>query len=458
MNLIPIFTLIQRKALWLSVVFFALLFTPSCKKKGALAPGFNDTDLPGFFTDTITLNSSQRLIDSLATSRTTLNLLGAINDPVFGFTTAGFASQVHLSSASVNFGNPAELVCDSVILTLKTNSGYGDILTPVSVSVFELTQNLYFDSTYYHLSSLTYNAISIGNTSYKLNFTDSVLIDGVKAAPHIKVKLKTGFGTKILQQGSFSDNASFLSFLKGIYVVPTNSHSAPYSGNGSAKMFPPYEWGIPVGKGAIGYLDLISTVSKLTLYYTNTSTGVSTKYIFNINNSCARFNTFQHNYNNTPVEAALNGNATAANLLYLQSMAGVSIKINLPYLSNMSSLSPISINKAELILPVEQGTFSTFGLPEKFVLVAVDSAGKDAFVKDFFEPSTHYDGQYDAKLGAYKFTITRHIHQLINEGKKDFGLYLYVSGRAVNASRVMLHNEKHQTSPMKLNLVYTKIL
>lgn len=450
---------IQRKVEILSVVLLliGITFFYSCKKKGTLAPGFNNNDLLGIFSDTSTIKTSQRLIDSLATAKTTLNLLGIINDEVFGITTAGFATQVHLSSSSVTFGNPQDLKCDSIILSLETDAGYGLVTTPISVSVFEISDNLNFDNTYYNTSKINYPKEPIGSKSFKLNFTDSVFLDGVKSSPHIQIKLKRTFGDKILQQGGFTSNDDFLNLIKGIYVVPTNKYTVS-AGGSTYKMFPGYEWGVLPGTGSVSYLDLISSVSRITLYYTNTNTGISSKYLFNINNQCARFNTFQHNYAATPVENALNGLPTDSTLIYLQSMAGVSIKIELPYLSAYKNEGKIAVNKAELIIPITPGTTSPFPLPDRLVLVAVDSTGKDLFIKDYFESESHYGGKYVPSLGAYTFNITRHVHQIINEDKENYGFYLYVSGRAVNASRAVLQNEKSLTSPIKLNLIYSKII
>ncbi|CAG0992988.1 hypothetical protein FLAV_02411 [Flavobacteriales bacterium] len=450
---------LQRKVYLLSVVIFALCFTFlfSCKKKGVLTPGFDKNDLLGIFSDTSTVITSQRLIDSLATSKTTWNLLGIMNDEVFGITTAGFATQVHLSSTSVSFGNPQELKCDSVLLSLETDAGYGNVLSPISVSVFEISDHLDFDNSYYNTTQINYYNNPIGSKSFRLNFTDSVVLDGSKAAPHIQIKLNRSFGDKILQQGGFSSNDDFLSVVKGIYVVPTNNFSVP-SGSNTYKMFPGYQWALAPGSGSVSYIDLISSVSRLTIYYTNTNTGVSTKYQFNITNQCARFTTFQHQYAATPVENALSGNPADTTLLYLQSMAGVSVKIETPYLSAYQTEGKIAINKAELILPVQQGTTAPFGLPDKLVLVAVDSAGQDLFIKDYFESESHYGGKYDATRGAYVFNITRHVHQVVNGEKENYGFYLYVSGRAVNASRLILQNEKSLASPIKLNLIYTKII
>jgi hypothetical protein len=450
---------LQRKVSLLSVVLLLLCLTSfySCKKKGTLAPGFNNNDLLGIFSDTSTVKTSQRLIDSLATAKTTLNLLGIINDEVFGVTSAGFATQLHLSSSSVTFGNPQELKCDSIILSLETDAGYGLVLTPISVSVFEITDNLNFDNTYYNTTKINYQKEPIGSKSFKLNFTDSVILDGVKASPHIQIKLKSTFGDKILQQGGFATNNDFLNLVKGIYVVPTNKYSVSVGGS-AYKMFPGYEWGVLPGTGSVSYLDLISTVSRITIYYTNTNTGISSKYLFNINNQCARFNTFQHNYSTTPVENALNNTSVDSTLLYLHSMAGVSVKIELPYLSAYKTEGKIAINKAELIIPITPGTTSPFTLPDRLVLVAIDSLGQDLFIKDYFESESHYGGSYNATLGAYTFNITRHVHQIINEDKKNYGFYLYVSGRAVNASRAILQNEKSLSSPLKFNLIYSKII
>ncbi|MBT5424707.1 MAG: DUF4270 family protein, partial [Bacteroidetes bacterium] len=85
--------------------------------------------------------------DSLTSDKRSAVLLGATQNESFGSTKASFMSQLRLSSNDVDFGDDIKL--DSVILFLKYLNYYGDTSLVHNLRIYELTDDLYFDSTYY---------------------------------------------------------------------------------------------------------------------------------------------------------------------------------------------------------------------------------------------------------------------------------------------------------------------
>src|SRR5206468_1003854 len=123
-----------------------------------------------------------------------------------------------------------------------------------------------------------------------------------------------------LNAGSdLSNNSTFQSFFKGVYVKVDGAAS--------------------INQGAILYFDLLSSQSKLTLYYND-----SLNFDFIIGSGALRVNHFVHDYTGTPVNAQLTGTAIDTDFVYVQAMAGVKTKILLPEIKHLTDSGMIVIN------------------------------------------------------------------------------------------------------------------
>ncbi|MCD6346212.1 MAG: DUF4270 family protein, partial [Bacteroidales bacterium] len=85
--------------------------------------------------------------DSLTSEKRSAVLLGETRGEAFGTAKASFMTQLRLSSNDVNFGDDIKL--DSVVLFLNYLSSYGDTTIVQNVRVYELSDDLHFDSVYY---------------------------------------------------------------------------------------------------------------------------------------------------------------------------------------------------------------------------------------------------------------------------------------------------------------------
>lgn len=395
--------------------------------------------------------------DSLPTSRVSAMMAGIMNDPVFGVAAASFYTELHLTTASLNFSNPADYVADSVVLYLAYENNYGPVTMPVSLAVYEIDSAMKSEEVYYHFSTKPVKPVSLGGVVYIPNLTDSPIVGGIKRAPLLRIKLSKSLGQKIIQQGSFASNEEWLQFFKGICVTPTSHLMAGNDGALIANKYNDQPLKPPAGKGFITSFNLLNSDSRMVLYYHQISTGITAMYEFNIPAKANRFNHFEIDYTGTPVQDKMDQSPLMDTLsTYVQSMCGVYTRI---WLRDLSDRFPAGylINKAELILPVNNSLTGAYGLPVKLMLVSVDSVGRESFLPDYNEGSSFFDGTYHADQGAYVFNITRYIHAKVNKKQTDDRLALYISGMAVQASRVVLNNEKHPTFPMKLRVYYSTV-
>ncbi len=427
---------------FLSVI---LMVINSCKEPDLI--GLNvqpDSDLFNTaFTDSTSIIAFSEKTNRINTDELINNLLGSCNDPVFGLTTAGFYTQLRLSGNNVDFGSNPKT--DSLVLRLFIRDVYGDSNALHTLRVYEVSQDFYRDSVYYSNSRLSVYGTPLASHQAVFRKKDSVMVGGEMLAPHVAIRLKPEIlGNKLTNaSGSYHlvNNDNFVKFIKGLYVSAEPAQNA----------------------GSIAYLDLVNSLSKLTLYYSNDSTS-GLKYDFPINENCARFTSFQHyRYESaTPLlRTQIIDKDTLAgdSMLFLQAMAGVRVKIYFPHLKNFASDKSIVIHKAELILKVEDHTTSPHSPPLRLALARINELGNNEFLPDdpFPHGGPYFGGHYDASRLEYRFRINQHINNLINSRYEDYGLSLMVSGASTSAARTIIHGSSRNKNPLRLRITYTKL-
>ena len=393
------------------------------------------------FSDTTSVIAYTVREDSLRTDETTYQLLGSYVDSVFGRSDAGIYAQVSPYSSSVDFGDT--LGFDSLVLTLAYSGFYGDT-TPQTFHVYQLTETMHYDSIYYSNASFHYlskpfhyDPRELGSVTVTPSPNDSVLIDSVKRAPHLRININnTHLGDTLLAwsgQSQLSSPDTFLNHFKGLYIKADKVTAA----------------------GGIFYFNLLAGLSKMTLYYHTASTD-SLKYDFIFSPFYARISHFEHNYTATPVQAQLSDSTNGTDKVYVQSLAGVKTKIRFPHFMDYIKNGMIAINKAEVEITVADSSTSHWGPPAKLLLLGIDSVGNPLFLSDQYVGSSYYGGDYNSSTRKYKFNIAHYLQNVLKGNSKDNGLYLAVSGGSIQANRAIIYGAASGTNKIKLNLFYTK--
>ncbi|TSA35102.1 MAG: DUF4270 domain-containing protein [Porphyromonadaceae bacterium] len=371
--------------------------------------------------------------DSVTTEKRTSSLLGCMNDPIFGRSTANLLAQLRLSSNDVDFGADPQI--DSAMLLLKYQGYYGDTTALQSMRIFELTQNLFFDSTYYSNQNMTgfYDpAVTVGDFSYYPKpDQDSILI-----------RLSDEFGNKLLNTdtANLSNNTAWLAFFKGLYFESQ-----------------PVEQG-----GSIVYFDFTGGKSRLTLYYHNVAND-SLKYDVVINSNSSWVNLFNHNFSGTPIANLINDSVDTHPEIYLQSMAGLRshLKLEIPQAIMAKINDRITINKAELIITIpDDPTVSTFGRPTSLRVFNAGASGKNEFIDDLLLGEAYYGGTFNAKTSTYRFNIGRHLQNILHPDPDqriaNNGLFLVITNERTSGNRLILKNGT-VNGGMKLVITYTPV-
>lgn len=377
--------------------------------------------------DTITLNAYTISEDSLTADERTYALLGSMLDPVFGYSEASFITQMRLASSNVSFGTSP--IADSMVIYLDYRSYYGDTTIEQSFDVYEIEKSIYLDSTYYsnlNIQSYIPSSKIVGNKTYRPRPNDSCLA----------IRLSDSFAQQIAEATStqLQNNDNFISFFKGFLFKPHAN----------------------LNQSAIIYFNLLSTKSKVTLYYHNDNQ-TNLKYDFVFNSSCARINLFNHNYTPCEFNSSINNANSNDTLLYLQAMSGLNAKITFPFITQFAQLPLMAFVRAELIIPIktDDATATLLKAPQKLLLVAYNNSGSYEFLPDFSVSSDYFGGNINDGYTEYRFNISRYIQQLAYNQRKDFGIVLFVADNRISANRVIIKGPRC-TNGMRLSITYLK--
>ncbi|MBL0339664.1 MAG: DUF4270 domain-containing protein [Bacteroidetes bacterium] len=429
----------QLKWLLPAMLLAGVLTLNSCSEPDSVGIEVQpEGDIPGlFFTDTITIDASTVIEDSLRSDEgvAAFNLAGSYTDNVFGLSRASFYTQFFLPNNSTNFSFGTDPILDSVVLTLAYADYFGDTLTPMNLEVLQLEELMVIDSNYFTNKSLTTGQQLFSGT-IEVRPKDSLDVDGGLRPPHLRLKMDNAWGTAFITSGNanFLSNDAFKSYFKGIQVKASDITAED--------------------DGCVMSFNLLAAMSKMAFYYKNGTDTTQIKAYFEVNSGTPRFNHFEHDY--TLADFGNTFPVSGADKLYVQSMSGVKVRLKFPHIRNLSAISAVSINKAELVLPVEDNTL--YRNHTNLIVFGVDSAGAEALIPDLLESSSYYGGAYSATDKIYKFNIGRYIQRLVSDpSKDDFGISLVSSGGAINGFRTIIPGTVATGSKIQLRITYSKL-
>lgn len=432
----------------LMIATLALAFA-SCKKSAETIGNnlISDSNYIGVYhTDTAAIVCHSYL-DSISTSNASSALIGAMKDPVFGTTEAGFYTQFRPSVAGQNFGsNP---VMDSLVLQLCISGYYGDTTTLQTVHVFELADSLSVDSTYYSYSVVATQNIDHANSfQFRPHPKTKVNIIGTDTItqPIIRIPLSQELGNYLmtLDTTAYSRPDLFKQYFKGLYVACN-----------------------PVGlNGAISYINLTNnTYSLLQLYYHDAATpDKPMRYNFYVTSKDVYFNHFDHDYTQGSTEFVnqlMEGQeALGQSAIYLQAMGGVRAWVKFPNLNHWADTLEnchIVVNEAKLVLPASPiFTDSVYKAPSNYILLGFNADSTTYLLPDYLEGSGYFGGTYSSATESVTFRITEYMQSIILEKKDNAGLCLGINGAAYNANRLVINGpESNETKKMRLEVTYS---
>jgi len=450
----------------------ALLFscTKDVSKIGVDVVGGNPLEV--IYMDTVTIKIKTELIDSLRSDELSTNVIGAIKDPIFGMTNASLYSQFVITKEydeSPFIGpNPA---LDSIVLYISyaDTSLYGDANYTQHLSVYEIGEEIWRDSTYYSFDNARIKNDLLGELSFiptfdtikyitKPNNPISTKPDTISLRP-IKINLSNAIGEKLLNNPDmYKTLDDFVKGFNGIYIT-TLGQNLPSSGGSTVNTI----FNTPKTFLGLYYHNDTSSYENEdgeTIHYNH-------EFIYYANNTAARFGNFNH-YGYQDADAdfysqVIDGNEDLPNeKIYMQGLGGVKTTIQFSHLRQMDNYYNFAINEAKLILTnadIESPLKVIPSLTLSHSITVNDKTGNFLIVDASSGPN-YFGGNYLEDDDRYIFRITQHLQQLIEGNTDDNIVDLEIVGGAIHPYRFVGYGpEPIQDIEKKviLQVVYTKI-
>jgi hypothetical protein len=413
-----------------------------------------------FFTDSLQVQTSTVVLDSVNTFNSTYILAGQYNDPKLGKVSTKSFMQIGYSGSTdsvVNF--PAGATLEKISLYLA-HSGYtyGNSDEQEKVAVYRLQNSIALTSRYYSFQSIPYSASSIGTATYQATAgkTDT-----------LEVPLTGTIGTDLLDLLKL--NLSERVFQDRFFGLALASESSENS-------------------GVIGYS---SGRSYIQLTYNDN--GTSKTFNFSITRF---FASVQDDRQGTAYALLQNGkdsiSSTSTNAeTVIQGGSSLMAKVTFPDLvTYFKDKGAIAINHAELIVePVNSN--DGLGLPPSLVLYNVDannyvSRSQEQFLYNFskadFNAPFPNIAIYNQTRKAYVFRIDNYITSRIAGKAENRGFFIGIPSYTINptlvalgvredqaqvvtpglanediVNRLVIGNSQHPTNRIKLKIYYTPV-
>lgn len=397
-----------------------------------------------FYSDTTTIEAFTIVEDSLRTDELSRAVLGNYIDPLSGQIRTTIYSQIRLSTNNVDFGDLDNIVVDSLVLALSYIDDHWGPSTQQQFLVEELAEDLYIDSSYYHLEDLETmgsNMIEVGDETQNIDHVNSVVIDGDSLDPQLRLRLDKSWAEEFLLLSgteTLGDNDSWLEHFKG-FKISSTSYDA-----------------------SILYIDLLSNESNLTMYYRdmNGEEADTTTFIWNINELCSRFTAIDRSRGGEFAVLADQDTLPSPEAVFVQSLAGSHCSLSFPYIKDYNDSGMVAISKAELIIPVRDefdNRFPPFALMNAFYF---DDEGLLNQIQDNDVFTTSIGGVYISDDNEYIFDISRYLQNLLNDNISDNGLGIFGTSTGVSGNRVVLNgplaDDVDQSKNMRLQLTFSR--
>ncbi len=441
------------KSLLSALLIVGILSAIGCSKSSELGLSLVEQEQTDILAnDTMALRLSTVLANKSNTYKRIQVVVGAYTDPIFGETAAAAYLNFRLTRTNATFTN---CVLDSLVLSLayEKYGHYGSIYnSSPSVQTWDILQlsDPILEQDY--LSDATFSTGSVLKSGFTFtpHYKDSVYVgvDSVRTLPHLRIRLDDAAGLALGQEFLFpttanvyNSNVDFKNWFKGLKIMPSSSAT----------------------NSALIRFRFKHYQTKLIVYYTDTTGGNSVPKTFNFltDEDAESVSSFEHNYTGTSVLDT----TTTDTIVYLQGLDGVHTKIGFP---NIESLGDIIVNKAELVVMVQDTGTAEYPEPIQLIAKIKDASGKLVLIDDIvtslvrtksyllFGGVLEKDKNAPIKKYLYRFHLAEYMQAMV-EGKASENAIYLTTASALDAKRIKLVKHNAAFAKAKLYLTYTKL-
>ena len=438
----------------LYMLFICVAFLTACSDPTVLGADLLEEDQSAVgFSDTFMIKATTIESDSVRTyspgTQLRTYLLGEMNDPFFGTSRAELYVEPRLPFLNPDF---TFTKADSLVLVLPydTSKIYGSTAEPFGIEVFELMESMDRTADYYSDATFlaemmplgSFTVMPVADTARIVDYSQG-LSDTILVTNQFRMALDPALATDLirLDSAAYASDSAFVEAFKGLYIKPTTSNEGMLA------------------------LDLFNDANAgLYLYYTKNDT-VPQQIQYQLNPFSAKVVNFSHDNAGTVVGNAVNDADSIAEFVFVQGMAGVDTKIELP---DLSFLKNTIINKAELelrIAPFEDD--KVFFTPISQLILAKDTDdGIRTVIDDIafitlrgLTLSNFFGGDVEAGTNGepdiYRMNLSAHIQSVV-DGVESNILYISAFPKAEEGGRSIIYGN-HPDFGIKLKIAFTEL-
>jgi hypothetical protein len=430
---------------WVGIIS---LFLASCDAPKEIGADLFSVEVGLNFTDTLRVNSSTVLMDSIQTQANTTFLVGSFFHPTLG--TFESTAYTQIANADSLFAKNTSIL-DSVKMHLVYKNFQGDTNQVHTLNVYKLKDSLSLSKDYFTNSSLPYQSSTVGSVTFRPRPIrsraangDSLKLDTLHF--HMSKALGNELIAKYSDKSLAGGGSAFRASFPGLVFKSSTASKSALIGFSPAYSRMTLHWHNP------------NDTTKYTLnYYFSLSSAMMTEVQ-------ARFN--QYNIDRSGPLAALtkSGNSvpasTTGNVTYVQSGSGLVTKIDFPTLLKLKGNRNIAVNKAELVLQTTDDIDLNHSL-NQLTLLQVD--GNNRPIRNVYGlgyvmsegGSGIQTANYSSSQKTYTFNITTELQSVLNGRKSNLGFLVTPTLLASQTGYTKMVSESARFVP--LNAMKTKI-
>ena len=376
------------------------------------------------------------------------HLAGQFNDPVFGASQSSFYFQMQYFGDLIPNYEGATLDSGVLMLQLDTTFFAGDSVSNLDFEVFRLTEDIS------SLDSINSDAVfSIqGDALGRLEnyspvdgrifrFFDPQFLDTLEFANVIRVPIGDDFSSEVLtiDGNEAPTSAELVPIFNGFLLTAETEQSAMVSFD----------------------ISILALQSFFSLYYTGPD---SIARVYNYPLGFDRPIVFEHDYAGTVIPDVLNVPVGGNDPLYLQGLNGVDVQVDISDMLRINDNIILNHAELEITLATEDTENPDFPASPSLGLYRMDSNGRLVEIEDLELADLRgsrevvFDGTLNTTgtESTYSFNFTTHAKGIL-DGIDTGIIYISVFDKGADPSRTIVYGPDHDTSPMKLNLTFTRL-
>ena len=439
---------------YISVLVLTSLLIGACSDStpvGSVLLG--NEDLEVVFEDDFDLSATTVITEPTLTYTAQNNsiqrhLAGQFNDPVFGASQSSFYFQMQYFGDLIPNYEGATLDSGVLMLQLDTTFFAGDSVSNLDFEVFRLTEDIS------SLDSINSDAVfsiqedALGRLeNYSaidgriFRFFDPQFLDTLEFANVIRVPIGDDFSSEVLtiDGNEAPTSAELVPIFNGFLLTAETEQSAMVSFD----------------------ISILALQSFFSLYYTGPD---SIARVYNYPLGFDRPIVFEHDYTGTVIPDVLNVPVGGNDPLYLQGLNGVDVQVDISDMLRINDNIILNHAELEITLATEDTQNPDFPASPSLGLYRMDSNGRLVEIEDLELADLRgsrevvFDGTLNTTgtESTYSFNFTTHAKGIL-DGIDTGIIYISVFDKGADPSRTIVYGPDHDTSPMKLNLTFTRL-